>query len=149
MLIGEYTHTIDEKGRISLPAKFRKEMGGKVVMTRGLDKCLFIFATKEWTVLSKQLSSSPWLKRDTRAFNRRIFGGATEIEVDAIGRILLPEFLKTEANLEKAQRAVLVGVDNRVEVWEEKIWSQYRELTEKKADEIAEKLGSGGNLLST
>ncbi len=142
MLIGEYIHTIDEKGRISLPVKFRKEMGKKVVITRGLDKCLFIFTTREWITLSKQLSSSPWLKSDTRAFNRRIFGGATEIEVDAIGRILIPEFLKTEANLEKAPRAVLVGVDNRVEVWQERRWSQYRVLTEKKADEIAEKLGN-------
>ena len=142
MLIGEYKHTIDEKGRISLPVKFRKEMGKSVVMTRGLDKCLFIFTNKEWTVLSKQLSSSPWLKSDTRAFNRRIFGGATELEVDTIGRILIPEFLKTEANLEKAPRAVLVGVDNRVEVWGEKVWLQYRDMTEKKADEIAEKLGN-------
>ena len=142
MLIGEYIHTIDEKGRISLPVKFRKEMGKKVVITRGLYKCLFIFTTREWITLSKQLSSSPWLKSDTRAFNRRIFGGATEIEVDAIGRILIPEFLKTEANLEKAPRAVLVGVDNRVEVWQERRWSQYRVLTEKKADEIAEKLGN-------
>ena len=142
MLIGEYIHTIDEKSRISLPVKFRKEMGKKVVMTRGLDKCLFIFTSKEWTTLSKQLSSSPWLKSDTRAFNRRIFGGATELEVDTIGRILIPEFLKPEAHLEKAEKAVLVGVDNRVEVWNEKIWSHYRDLTEKKADEIAEKLGN-------
>ena len=142
MLIGEYTHTIDEKGRISLPFKFRKEMGRKVVMTRSLDKCLFIFTIKEWMVLSKELSSQPWLKSDTRAFNRRIFGGATEIEVDSIGRMLIPEFLKPEADLEKAEKAVLVGVDNRVEIWNQKIWSQYRELTEKKADEIAEKLGN-------
>ena len=142
MLIGEYTHTIDEKGRISLPVRFRQEMGKKVVMTRGLDKCLFLFTTKEWLNLSKELSSAPWLKADTRAFNRRIFGGATEIEVDKIGRILLPEFLKTEASLVGKDKAVLVGVDNRVEVWEEKNWSQYREITEKKADEIAEKLGN-------
>ncbi len=144
MLIGEYTHTIDEKGRISLPVKFRKEMGKKVVITRGLDKCLFIFTIKEWMILSKELSSSPWLKSDTRAFNRRIFGGATEIDVDAVGRMLLPEFLKMEANLVGKDKAVLVGVDNRVEIWEEKMWSQYREITEKKADEIAEKLGNVG-----
>ena len=142
MLIGEYTHTIDEKGRISLPFKFRKEIGKRVVMTRGLDKCLFIFTMKEWSALAKDLSASPWLRSDTRAFNRRIFGGATEIEVDAIGRILIPEFLKAEANLEKVEKAVLVGVDNRVEVWNIQVWSQYRALTEKRADEIAEKLGS-------
>ncbi len=144
MLIGEYTHTIDEKSRISLPAKFRKEMGRKVVMTRGLDKCLFIFTMKEWKKLSEELSAMPWLKSDTRAFNRRIFGGATEIDVDTVGRMLIPEFLKPEADLIGASKAILVGVDNRVEVWSEKLWSDYRNEAEKKSDEIAEKLGTTG-----
>ena len=144
MLIGEYTHTIDEKSRISLPAKFRKEMGKKVVMTRGLDKCLFIFTIKEWKKLSEELSAMPWLKADTRAFNRRIFGGATEIDVDTVGRMLIPEFLKPEAGLVGVSKAILVGVDNRVEVWEEKLWSEYRNEAEKKSDEIAEKLGVVG-----
>jgi len=144
MLIGEYIHTIDEKSRISLPAKFRQEMGKKVVMTRGLDKCLFIFTNKEWKKISADLSAMPWLKADTRAFNRRIFGGATEIDVDSIGRMLIPEFLKLEADLTGASKAVLVGVDNRVELWNEKIWSEYRNEAEKKSDEIAEKLGTAG-----
>jgi len=143
MLIGEYTHKIDEKGRISLPAKFRKEMGKKIIITRGLDNCLFIFTSKEWTKLSLELSSSSWLKSDTRAFNRRIFGGATEVEIDTVGRMLLPEFLKKEAGLVEVDKAVLVGVDNRIEVWNEKVWSDYREITDKKADEIAEKIGNG------
>ncbi|MBU0612248.1 division/cell wall cluster transcriptional repressor MraZ [Patescibacteria group bacterium] len=144
MLIGEYIHTIDEKNRISLPVKFRQEMGKKVVMTRGLDKCLFIFTIKEWNKISADLSALPWLKADARAFNRRIFGGATEIEVDTVGRMLIPEFLKSEANLAGASKAVLVGVDNRVELWNEKIWSEYKNEAEKRSDEIAEKLGTAG-----
>ncbi len=144
MLIGEYTHTIDTKSRISLPAKFRKEMGRKVVITPGLDKCLFIFTMKEWVKFSKELSgdlaASHWLKNDTRTFSRLIFGGAVETEVDSIGRILLPDFLKTQANL--SEKASLVGVDNRVEVWNDKTWANYKKGAESKADELAEKLGS-------
>lgn len=142
MLIGEYTHKIDEKGRISLPVKFRKEIGKKVIITRGLDKCLFLFTLKEWNDLSSKLSSSPWLKGDTRAFNRRIFGGATEMDIDKIGRIIIPEFLKKDGELIGQDKAVLVGVHNRIEVWNEGLWSKYREYTEGKADEIAEKLSN-------
>ncbi len=140
MLIGEYTHKIDEKGRISLPAKFRKEVGKKIIITRGLDNCLFIFTMKEWTKLSTELSSNPWLRADTRAFNRRIFGGATEVDIDKVGRMLIPEFLKNEGELKNENEAVLVGVDNRIELWNSKTWSEYKNITDKKADEIAEKL---------
>lgn len=140
MLIGEYTHKIDEKGRVSLPAKFRKEVGKKIIITRGLDRCLFVFTLKEWTKLSSELSNSPWLSSDTRAFNRRIFGGATETEVDKVGRILIPEFLKEESLLNDQKELVLVGVDNRIEVWNQTVWSEYRKITEKEADQIAEKL---------
>lgn len=140
MLIGEYTHKIDEKGRISLPAKFRKEVGKKIIITRGLDNCLFIFTMSEWAKLSSELSSSSWLKSDTRAFNRRIFGGATEVDIDKVGRMLIPEFLKNEGELKDESEAVLVGVDNRIELWNVKTWSEYKNITDKKADEIAEKL---------
>jgi MraZ protein len=140
MLIGEYTHKIDEKGRISLPAKFRKEVGKKIIITRGLDNCLFIFTMPEWAKLSSELSASSWLKSDTRAFNRRIFGGATEVDIDKVGRMLIPEFLKNEGELKDENEAVLVGVDNRIELWNVKTWSEYKNITDKKADEIAEKL---------
>jgi MraZ protein len=112
-----------------------------VIITRGLDRCLFVFTLKEWATLSKELSSAPWLKSDTRAFNRRIFGGAQEAPVDKVGRILIPEFLKKDGDLVGEEKAVLVGVHNRIEVWNEKLWSEYRKVTEEKADEIAEKLG--------
>ena len=98
MLIGEYIHTIDEKNRVSLPVKFRKEMGKKIIITPGLDQCLFIFTLKEWARVSKRLSDSDsdlsFLKADKRSFNRFMFGRAAEVDVDSIGRILIPEFLK-------------------------------------------------------
>lgn len=140
MLIGEYTHKIDEKSRVSLPSKFRKEIGKKIIITRGLDKCLFVFTAKEWTKLSSELSNSPWLSSDTRAFNRRIFGGAVEIEIDKVGRMIIPEFLKEEALLKNEKELILVGVDNRIEVWNQNVWNEYRKITEKEADQIAEKL---------
>lgn len=144
MLIGEYIHTIDEKNRVSLPVKFRKEMGKKIIITPGLDKCLFIFTLKEWAKVSKRLSDSDsdlsFLKADKRSFNRFMFGRATDVEVDSIGRILIPDFLKDRIGLK--DKAAIIGVEDRVEVWNEKAWSQYKEIVEKQADELAEKLGN-------
>ena len=144
MLIGEYIHTIDEKNRISLPVKFRKEMGKKIIITPGLDQCLFIFTTKEWTKVSKRLSDTDsdlsFLKRDKRSFNRFMFGRAAEIEVDTIGRILIPDFLKERIKL--AGKAAIIGVEDRVEIWNDVTWSQYKEVAEREADQLAEKLGS-------
>src|SRR4051812_5973058 len=99
MLIGEYIHTIDEKNRMSLPVKFRKEMGKVVVLAPGLDNSIFMFTVKEWEKIAARLSESSMLQADNRSFNRFMFGGAVEIEVDASGRILLPEFLKDRAGL--------------------------------------------------
>lgn len=148
MLIGEYIHTIDEKNRISLPAKFRKEMGKKIIITPGLDNCLFIFNLGEWEKVSKKLSDSTgdlsFLSGDQRSFNRNMFGQATDAEVDAIGRILIPDFLKDRINLGKS--AVLVGVQDRVEVWNEKVWAQYKQNAEKEAERLAEKLVSKKSL---
>ncbi len=144
MLIGEYIHTIDEKNRVSLPVKFRKEMGKKIIITPGLGKCLFIFTTAEWTKVSKKLSSSDtdlsFLKADQRSFNRYMFGRAAEIEVDSIGRILVPEFLKDRIGLKGT--AAIIGVKDRVEVWNEKAWEEQKEMVEKQAEALAEKLGS-------
>ena len=144
MLIGEYIHTVDEKNRISLPAKFRKEMGKKIIITPGLDQCLFIFTTKEWQKVSERLSSSEtdlsFLKRDQRSFNRNMFGQAADVEVDSIGRILIPDFLKDKIKL--GSHAALVGVQDRVEVWNNKVWSQYKQMAEKEADQLAEKLAN-------
>lgn len=143
MLIGEYIHTIDEKNRMSLPAKFRKELGKKIIITPGLDQCLFIFTIKEWAKVSKKLSSGEsnlsFLQSDMRSFNRFMFGRAAEVELDSIGRILIPTFLKDRINLKN--NAVVVGVEDRIEIWNEKVWSEYKEKIEKEVDQLAEKLG--------
>ncbi len=144
MLIGEYIHTIDQKNRVSLPAKFRKEMGKSLVVTPGLDNCLFIFTKKEWVKISEKLSEFSMLQADNRSFNRFMFGGATEVDVDTIGRFLLPDFLKTRAGL--SEKVALVGVQNRVEIWNETAWSEYKNTVEKQADALAEKLGGIGML---
>ncbi len=148
MLIGEYRHTIDDKNRLSLPAKFRRETGKKVIITSGLDSCLFIFTVNSWEEITKRLSSSDssMLSADTRAFNRYLLGGAVEIEVDSLGRMLIPEFLVTRAKLGK--NVVIVGVRERAEIWDEARWDAYRGEVEGKAnalsEKLAEKLGEAG-----
>lgn len=154
MLIGEYTHTIDEKNRLSLPAKFRQEMGKKVVLTPGLDNCLFVFTIKEWEKFSGKLAESSMLQADTRSFNRYILGGAVEAEVDSIGRILVPDFLRERAGITAPQggksagatKVAIIGVQSRVEIWNEKSWIEYKRVVEKQADSLAEKLGQVGML---
>ncbi len=144
MLIGEYIHTIDEKNRMSLPSKFRKELGKKIIITPGLEQCLFIFTEKEWKKVSRKLSGSEselsFLKADQRSFNRYMFGRAAEVEVDSIGRILIPEFLKDRIGLKNT--ATIIGVEDRVEVWNEKAWNEQKDVMEKRAEQLAEKLGN-------
>jgi MraZ protein len=144
MLIGEYTHTIDDKNRLSLPVKFRQEMGKKIVVTPGLDGCLWIFTMDQWTSISGKLGESSLLSADNRSFNRYMLGGAVEVDIDTIGRILVPDFLKERANLKT--KVVLIGVQSRVEMWNEKSWIEYKKVVEKQADSLAEKLGQVGIL---
>lgn len=144
MLIGEYTHTIDDKNRLSLPAKFRAKMGKKVVLTRGLDKCVAIFTEKEWQKIADKLSESSMLQADSRSFNRFMFGGAVEAEIDSIGRVLVPDFLKAWGKL--GAKVAVIGVQSRVEIWNEKAWEANKETIEKQADTLAEKLGQVGIL---
>ena len=144
MLIGEFIHTIDDKNRLSLPAKFRTEMGKKVVVTPGLDGCLFVFTLKQWEKISQRLGESSMLQADTRSFNRYMLGGATEAEVDSIGRVLIPDFLRERAELK--EKVAVVGVQSRVELWNEKKWQEYKRGVEGQADTLAEKLGSVGVL---
>lgn len=144
MLIGEYIHTLDPKKRLSLPAKFRKEMGKKVVMTRGLDKCLFVYPIKQWEHISKKIAELSIGQADSRGFNRFLLSGAVETEVDSAGRVLVPDFLKDFAGL--TEKVVVTGVHSRVEVWDEKAWNEYKGRIEKQADVLAEKLGEIGVL---
>lgn len=144
MLIGEYTHTIDDKNRISLPVRFRKEVGKKVVVTHGLDNCLFLYSLKEWEKISEKLGTLGIGQADTRGFNRFMLAGAVEIDVDSIGRILIPDFLKSFAELK--EKVVFTGVHNRIEVWNDKKWIDYKKKIEAQADKLAERLGEIGVL---
>lgn len=144
MLIGEYLHTLDSKKRLSLPAKFRKEVGRKVVITRGLDNCLFLFPQKSWDKIAEKLASLPFGQADTRGMSRFILAGAVDTEVDGAGRILMPDFLKDFADLKS--RVVLAGISDRIEIWNEKNWEEYKRRIEKNAEQMAEKLGDLGIL---
>ncbi len=127
-----------------MPVKFRKEMGKKIVLTPGLDRCLFAFTIKEWSKISEKLSESSLLQSDNRSFNRFMFGGAVEVDVDANGRILVPDFLKDRANL--GGKVAVIGVQSRVEIWNDKAWAEYKKGVEEAVDALAEKLGNVGVL---
>lgn len=142
MLIGEYLHTIDNKNRLSVPSKFRKELGSTVVVTRGLDKCLFLYTVSEWKVLAEKLAKLPLGKSATRSFVRTMIAGATDLDIDSLGRILLPDYLKVYSGLQEA--AVIVGLYNRVEIWNPEIWNNYSLGAKESVEEIAEKLGESG-----
>lgn len=144
MLIGEYVHTMDDKKRVSLPVKFRKSLGKQIVLTHGLDSCLFLFTIGEWKKIGEKLSSMSFLQADNRSFNRYLFGSAQVIDVDSSGRILIPDSLKNRANFD--QKVVFVGVQDRVELWDESTWNGYKSRVEGEADQLAEKLSHIGVL---
>ena len=144
MLLGEYTHTLDDKKRLMLPKKFKDALGKKLVITRGLDNCLFLYSDKEWADIAKRLRELSFAQADTRGFNRFMFSGAAEVTLDSAGRVLVPEHLKKFATLKT--KVVLAGVSDRVEIWDEKRWLAYQERIEKQGDAMAEKLGEIGVL---
>ena len=144
MFLGEYLHTLDTKKRVSLPVKFRKEVGKNIVVTRGLDNCLFVYSHKDWKKISEKLEQLSIGQSDQRGFNRFLLSGAVEGTVDSVGRILIPDFLKSFAGLKS--RVVVTGVNDRIEIWDEKLWEQYKRRIEKQADQMAEKLGDLGVL---
>ena len=136
MLIGEYEHTIDAKGRLSMPAKLRRDMGEAFIVTKGLDGCLFAFSQEEWKNFETKLKSLPLSDKNARNFVRFFLAGATECEIDKQGRFLIPSNLRTAANLEK--EAVIIGVGTRLEIWNKNVWiSKDEEIS---ADEIAENM---------
>lgn len=142
MFIGEYTHVIDEKKRISLPSKFRRDLGKKIIVTRGFDTCLFVFPPAVWNEMAKKLGSLLMGSKDQRDIVRFMLAGASEVEVDSVGRILIPDFLREYAKLKG--KVIFAGVYNRVEIWNDKEWSEYSHRVEKQADSVAEKLGEMG-----
>ena len=142
MFIGEYQHSIDPKKRLAVPSKFRGELKNKIVVTRGLDKCLFLYPMKAWEEIAEKLGSMPVGESSTRSFVRLMLAGATDCEIDKQGRILVPDYLKEYAGLEK--NVVIAGLYNRLEIWDDKKWNEYKRTAEKNTDEIAEQLGKLG-----
>ncbi|ASS91658.1 MAG: transcriptional regulator MraZ [Bacillaceae bacterium] len=138
MFMGEYQHTIDSKGRLIVPAKFREGLGEKFVLTRGLDQCLFGYPLSEWKVIEEKLKALPLTKKDARAFTRFFFSGAIECEMDKQGRINIAAPLLAYAKLEK--ECVVIGVSSRIEIWSKQNWEQYVAEQEESFEEIAENM---------
>lgn len=142
MFIGEFGHNVDEKGRVAIPAKFRSKISGGAIITRGLDKCLFIFTKQDWEKLAGKLVALPLSQSNSRAFVRLMLSGASDVKLDSQGRILVPDYLRKYAGVSKAVK--VIGVYNRMEVWDEKKWDTYKNKTESASDEIAEKMADLG-----
>ncbi|MDD3434677.1 MAG: cell division protein MraZ [Parcubacteria group bacterium ADurb.Bin305] len=142
MLIGEYHFNLDNKGRIAIPVKFRSNLGEEAVITRGLDNCLFLYPKKDWEQLAEKIKNLPLSQADSRAFARLMLAGAMMVGLDVQGRILIPDYLRQYANLKK--KIVIVGVYNRLEVWDEDAWLNYKKQTEKESGDIAERLSELG-----
>ena len=142
MLIGQYNHTIDAKKRLALPVKFRGELGAKVIVTKGVENCLVVYTEREWEVMSQKLSNLPVSQSEARSFTRHLLASATEIDLDKLGRILIPDYLKDYAALKK--NVVICGLSNRLEIWEENKWKNYSKNAEKGVEEIVSKLGPMG-----
>jgi MraZ protein len=138
MFMGEYHHSIDTKGRLIVPSKFREELGEMFIITRGLDQCLFGYPLPEWKLLEEKLKGLPLTKKDARAFTRFFFSGATESELDKQGRVNIPAPLLQYAKLEK--ECVILGVSNRIEIWSKSIWEDYFVQSEESFAEIAENM---------
>jgi len=138
MFIGEYKYNLDNKNRLALPSKFRKSFTDGAVITKGLDNCLFIYTAKEWQKLVDKLASLPISQAKSRAFSRLMLAGAMDAGLDKQGRLILPDYLKGFAGLNK--KVIVAGLYNRLEVWDEKMWEKYQRLSEKDSNQIAEGL---------
>lgn len=138
MFIGEYTHTIDQKKRLAVPSRFRKALGEGVVITKGFDKCLFLYPAKEWRALAHKLSKLPIAQAGTRAFARLMLAGAMDVRLDRLGRILIPDYLKKYAGLKKS--VVIAGLYDRLEIWDEEKWETYKRSTDITKGDSAQQL---------
>ena len=138
MFMGEYQHSIDQKGRIMMPAKIRTQLGERFVLTKGLDSCLFVYPEQEWKVLEEKLKKLPFTNRDARNFSRFFFSGATEVEFDKQGRILVPNNLRSHGKLDKD--VVIIGVSTRLEIWDKETWENYSNEAQGDYEELAEKM---------
>lgn len=141
MFIGEYAHSIDKKGRLQVPKKFRDELKESVV-SRGLDGCLFLHPKNRWEEFERQLVSMPVTKTDARSFSRHMFAGAMEVAPDGVGRILIPAYLRDYAGI--TDEVAVIGVGKRVELWDKKRWEKYRARVERNSEAVAERLSELG-----
>jgi len=139
MFIGEYQHTIDNKGRMAVPAKFRQILKKGAIVTRGLDNCLFVYTQDEWKKMVEKISQLPLAQQKSRAFARLMLAGAMDVNLDSQGRILIPEYLRSFAKIKK--ETVVAGLYNRLEIWDRSAWEKYQSATEKDSVKIAEELG--------
>lgn len=142
MFIGEHNHTLDDKGRITIPSKFREELGEEFVITKGLDSCLFVYPKDEWTIFENKLKTLPLTNKDARAFVRFFFAGASECSLDKQGRVLIPNNLRKHGNLEKD--AVIIGVSTRIEIWSDENWNEYTSDENLSYESIAENMSELG-----
>ena len=142
MLIGQYEHTIDIKKRLALPAKFRGELGDKVIITKGVENCLIVYTEKEFIVMSEKLSNLTISQPEARSFTRTMLAGAMEVTLDKLGRILVPDYLKKYAGLNK--NVVICGLSNRLEIWDSENWATWTKEAEKGVSDIVSKLGGLG-----
>jgi MraZ protein len=142
MFLGEYLHTLDAKNRISIPSKFRKDLGRVIVITRGLDHCLYVYSRKAWEKEARTYAAEVNGNAARRGLARLFLAGSSEAEVDGSGRVLVPEHLKSFASI--GERAVIAGVFERVEIWEESAWKKYTLAIERDADAFAETAGKSG-----
>ena len=136
--MGEYHHNIDEKGRLIIPAKFRETLGNKFIITRGIEKCLYIYSQEDWDKIVKKLNTLPFTKKDARIFIRSFFSGAALIEVDRQGRINIASPLVGHAGLTK--ECVIIGANDRIEVWDKASWDEFLNANAEKLEDIAENL---------
>jgi MraZ protein len=142
MFIGEYNHTIDEKGRVSVPVKFRSGLAGGCVVTRGLDGCLWLYPTAAWAEMAEKVAEMPVTQKNARSFSRFILSGAVECEIDKAGRINLPKYLLEYGEI--SQKAVMIGTYNRVEIWSSEKWESFKKEMENNSEEVAENLSEIG-----
>ncbi len=142
MLLGEYRHNVDVKGRVSVPSKFREDLGQSFVVTKGLDNCLFIYSKQEWETFENKLKQLPLTNQDARSFIRFFFAGATECEVDKQGRINIPQNLRDYASIKKD--VVIVGVATRAEIWDSEAWDNYTNSDSLDVSKIASQMSELG-----
>ena len=144
MFIGEYHHSIDDKGRLIIPSKFREELGNKFIITRGIENCLFVYSLESWEKIVNKLETLPFTKKDARAFIRFFLSGASEAEFDKQGRINITSPLISYANIDK--ECIIIGTGDRLEIWSEKSWNEFFNSAKDTMSDIAENLFESVNL---